>query len=167
MVKKFLEAGKIVNIHGISGEVKIQSWCDTPEVLLDFDTLYLGPDHMLTITKAYVHKGCVIMKIKGVDTCEAAEQLRDKLIYLDRSVVDLPENLVFIQDILGYPVFDTRTGETIGKLKDVTQGAAHDLYIIERGGKPDALIPACKPFLKLVDTEKQIIVVETIEGLVE
>ena len=41
MPKKFLEAGKIVGTHGIRGDLKVQSWCDTPEVLCDFDTLYL------------------------------------------------------------------------------------------------------------------------------
>ena len=39
MPKKFLEAGKIVGTHGIRGDLKVQSWCDTPEVLCDFDTL--------------------------------------------------------------------------------------------------------------------------------
>ena len=41
MQKQFLEAGKIVNTHGVTGDIKVQSWCDSPEVLTDFDTLYL------------------------------------------------------------------------------------------------------------------------------
>ena len=107
------------------------------------------------------------MRLIGVDTCEAAEALKNRILYLNRDDVELPEDLVFIQDILGLTVFDTRTGETIGTLRDVNQGAGHDLYIIRRDGKPDALIPACKPFLKNIDLEKGIITVETIEGLIE
>ena len=167
MQKQFLEAGKIVNTHGVTGEVKVQSWCDSPEVLLDFDTLYLSPSEPVKVRKAYVHKNCVILRLEGVNTCEAAEALKNKVLYLNREDVELPEDLVFIQDILGLPVFDARTGETIGKLRDVNQGAGHDLYIIQRDGKPDALIPACKPFLKDIDLEKGVITVETIEGLIE
>ncbi len=168
MKKQFLEAGKIVNTHGVMGDIKVQSWCDSPEVLLDFDTLYLSPEQPIKIKRSYVHKNCVIMHVEGVNTYEAAEALKNKVIYLDREDVELPDDLVFIQDIIGLSVFDERTGETIGILKDVNQGAGHDLYIIKReDGKKDALIPACKPFLKSVDIEKGIITVETIEGLIE
>lgn len=167
MQKQFLEAGKIVNTHGVTGEIKVQPWCDSPEVLIDFDTLYLSPTEPVQVKKAYVHKNCVVMRLTGVDTCEAAEALKNRILYLNRDDVELPEDLVFIQDILGLTVFDTRTEETIGTLRDVNQGAGHDLYIIRRDGKPDALIPACKPFLKNIDLEKGIITVETIEGLIE
>ena len=167
MQKQFLEASKIVNTHGVTGEIKVQPWCDSPEVLTDFDTLYLSPTEPKKKKKAYVHKNCVVMRLTGVDTCEAAEALKNRILYLNRDDVELPEDLVFIQDILGLTVFDTRTGETIGTLRDVNQGAGHDLYIIRRDGKPDALIPACKPFLKNIDLEKGIITVETIEGLIE
>ena len=167
MQKQFLEAGKIVNTHGVTGEIKVQPWCDSPEVLTDFDTLYLSPTEPVQVKKAYVHKNCVVMRLTGVDTCEAAEALKNRILYLNRDDVELPEDLVFIQDILGLTVFDTSTEETIGTLRDVNQGAGHDLYIIRRDGKPDALIPACKPFLKNIDLEKGIITVETIEGLIE
>ena len=69
MQKQFLEAGKIVNTHGVTGDIKVQSWCDSPEVLTDFDTLYLSPSEPVQVKKAYVHKGCVIMHLDGVDTC--------------------------------------------------------------------------------------------------
>ena len=49
MKKQFLEAGKIVNTHGVMGDIKVQSWCDSPDVLLDFDTLYLSPEQPIKI----------------------------------------------------------------------------------------------------------------------
>ena len=167
MQKQFLEAGKIVNTHGVTGEIKVQPWCDAPDVLTGFDTLYLSPEEPVQVKRAYVHKNCVVMRLEGVDTCEAAEALKNKVLYLNRDDVELPDDLVFVQDILGLPVFDTRTGQTVGHLRDVHQGAGHDLYVIQRDGKPDALIPACKPFLKRVDLEQGVITVETIEGLIE
>lgn len=167
MKKQFLEAGKIVNTHGVMGEIKIQPWCDSPDVLLEFETLYLSPTEPVQVQKSYVHKNCVVMRLEGVNTFEAANALKNRILYLDREDVDLPEDLVFIQDILGFSVFDCRTGETIGKLHEVSQNTGHDLYIIRREGKPDALIPACKPFLKSIDMDAGVITVETIEGLVE
>lgn len=167
MKKRYLEAGQIVNTHGVTGEVKVQSWCDTPEVLTDFDTLYNEAKQPLHVKRAYVHKGCVIMRLEGVDTCEAAEALRGTVLYLDREDVDLPEDLVFVQDMLGLPVYDRRTRETVGTLKEILPNPAHDMYVVRREGKPDALIPACAPFLVEVDLEGGRIVVETIEGLIE
>ena len=167
MKKQFLEAGKIVNTHGVMGEIKIQPWCDSPDVLLEFDTLYLSPEESVKVQKAYVHKNCVIMRLEGVGSYEAADALKNRILYLDREDVALPEDLVFIQDILGFLVFDCRTGQTIGTLHEVNQNAGHDLYVIRREGKPDALIPACKPFLKGIDMDAGVITVETIEGLVE
>ena len=90
MPKKFLEAGKIVGTHGIRGDLKVQSWCDTPEVLCDFDTLYLDEKTPVEVKSAQVHKNVVLMHLKGVDTVEAAEKLRGKILHLDRDDVDLP-----------------------------------------------------------------------------
>ena len=84
MPKKFLEAGKIVGTHGIRGDLKVQSWCDTPEVLCDFDTLYLDEKTPVEVKSAQVHKNVVLMHLKGVDTVEAAEKLRGKILHLDR-----------------------------------------------------------------------------------
>lgn len=168
MKKQFLEAGKIVNTHGVTGDIKVQSFCDTPEVLTDFDTLYLSPEKPVTVKKSYVHKGCVIMHLAGVDTCEAAEALRNQVLYLDRDDIDLPENLVFIQDMIGLEVYDVRTDTVIGTLKEVlTTNPAHDMYVIRRQNAADALIPACEPFLVSVDLEASRLTVRTIEGLLE
>ena len=56
MKNQFLEAGQIVNTHGIRGEVKIVPWCDSPEFLLQFGTLYVD-DKPLNVLEARVHKG--------------------------------------------------------------------------------------------------------------
>ena len=39
--KQFIEAGKVVNTHGVKGEVKIQVWLDSPEFLKKFKTVYI------------------------------------------------------------------------------------------------------------------------------
>ena len=71
MKHRYLEAGKIVNTHGIAGEVKIMPWADDPDFLLNFKTLYLDgkPIH---IRSARVHKNAVLMKLDGVDDINEA-----------------------------------------------------------------------------------------------
>jgi len=167
MKKRFLEAGKIVGVHGVRGDFKVQSWCDTPDVLCDFDTLYFDAKIPVEISRAQVHKGMVLMHIKGVDTPEAAESLRGRILYLDREDVELPEDLVFIQDILGFKVYDLRLNQLIGQIKDViTTNPAHDIYeIISVDGRL-IYVPASKPFLKEIDMADGTIYIESIEGLV-
>lgn len=166
MAKKFLEAGKIVGTHGIKGDLKVQSWCDSPDTLCDFDTLYLDEKTPVTVEKAQVHKNVVLMRLAGVDTMERAEALRGRMLYLDRDDVELPDDLVFIQDILGFSVYDRRTEQTVGTVRDVlTSNPAHDMYEITDDHGRLHYIPAAKPFLKEIDMEKGVIYVETIEGL--
>lgn len=167
MQKPFLEAGQIVNTHGVMGDIKVQSWCDTPETLCQFDTLYLGSAHKpMQVTFAAVHKGMVRMHLAGVDTIEAAEALKNQMLYLAREHIALPDDLVFVQDILGFAVFDRRTEQTLGKLRDVLTQTGQDLYEIDMPSGRRIYIPAVKPFLKEIDMEQGVIYVETIEGLI-
>ncbi len=168
MPKKFLEAGKIVGTHGVRGDLKVQSWCDSPEVLCEFDTLYLDEHTPVTAERAQVHKNIVLMHLAGVDTAEAAEALRGRVLYLNRDDVELPDDLVFIQDILGFSVWDTRVDREIGTLRDVlTANPAHDLYEVQAPDGRLVYIPAMKPFLQSIDMEKGVIYIESIEGLTE
>ncbi|MDO4269833.1 MAG: ribosome maturation factor RimM [Eubacteriales bacterium] len=168
MAKKFLEAGKIVGTHGVKGDLKVQSWCDSPETLCDFDTLYLDEKSPVTVEKAQVHKNIVLMHIKGVDTMEAAEAMKNRVLLLNRDDVELPDDLVFIQDILGFKVYDTRLDRNIGRVRDVlTANPAHDMYEIAGEDGRLVYIPAAKPFLKEIDMEAGVIYIESIEGLLE
>ena len=84
MKKQYLEIGKIVNTHGIRGDIKVQPWCDSPDFLAEFDTLYRKDQSPIVITSAKVHKGCVLMHVEGVDTVEQAQALRGMTLYMNR-----------------------------------------------------------------------------------
>lgn len=163
-MKQFLEIGKIVNTHGISGELKVQPWCDYPEFLTQFNELYFADQSILKIISSKVHKNCVIIRAEGIDTIEKATSLRNKILFMNRDDVELEDNLVFIQDILGFEVFDERLNRIIGKLTEVLPNPANDLYII-KDDKKQYLLPAVNEFVKNIDTEKRIITVCSIEGM--
>ena len=89
MKKQYLEIGKVVNTHGIRGDIKVQPWCDSPEFLAEFETLYRKDHSPVTVTHAKVHKGCVLMHLEGVDTVEQAQAMRGMTLYMDRDDVEL------------------------------------------------------------------------------
>ena len=98
-----LEIGKLVNTHGIRGEVKIQPWCDDPYVFDELEYLIIdGKEY--DIERNRYHKTCQIVKLAGVDDMNAAELLKNKIVYINREDIPLPEGRYFVADILGLEV---------------------------------------------------------------
>ncbi|MBQ2445999.1 MAG: 16S rRNA processing protein RimM [Oscillospiraceae bacterium] len=161
MEKNFLEAGEIVSTHGIQGEVKILPWADSPEFLLKFKEFYID-GKALTVLSSRVHKTCVLAKLQGIDTPEAATLMRGKRICIDRDKVKLPKGTVFIADLLGCRVI-TEEGEEIGKIKDVLTMPSSDVYVIH--GEKKYMIPAVKEFVKEICVEEGYVRVHLIEGM--
>lgn len=166
MKKQYLEIGKIVNRHGLNGTVKVMPWCDSPELLCEFDTLYRGRQHIaMTVERAAVQKNMVLMKFAGVDTPEAADALRNAVLYMDRSDVELDEDTHFIQDLLGMSVRDADTGAEYGKLTDVLQTGANDVYEVTAPDGRKLLVPVIPQVVLAVDDSADIITIRPLEGL--
>lgn len=164
-MKEFIETGKIVNIHGLRGEVKIMPWSDNPEFICEFDILYLGKDKkLLQIENARVHKNMVLAKFKGIDTPEAANLLRNNIIYIDRNDVELEEGTYFIQDLIGLKVINADTNEEYGNVTDVFQTGANDVYEVKNGDKT-VLIPAIPDVIVNIDIENSVLMIRPLEGL--
>lgn len=161
MKKQFLEAGKIVNTHGIRGEVKIQPWTSTPDFLTGFSTIYIDntPVRML---HCRVHKTLLIAQLEQIDNVEDAMRLKNKVVYIDREDARLEEGEFFIQDILGAYVQD-ESGVRLGTLKDVMELPAGNVYVVE--GDREILIPAVPDFILHTDAEAGVITVRLIKGM--
>lgn len=165
MKKEYLEAGKIVNIHGIRGEVKIMPYCDSPELLCEFDRLFLGKSlKEIYIQRSRVQKNMVICKIEGIDSPEQAEKLRNQMLYMHRDDLELDENTYFIQDLIGITVKDADTGEIYGTIDDVLQTGANDVYSIKKGDK-SYLVPAIADVVVDTDIDSGIMTIRVLEGL--
>ena len=161
MKQQYLEAGQIVNTHGIRGEVRILPWTDTPDFLRKFKTLYVD-GKLMKVLSASVHKQQVIVRFEGIDDINAAMPLKGKTVYIDRSDAKLPRGRFFIQDILGAEVV-TESGESIGKLTDVLDLPGGAVYEVK--GETEHLIPAVPEFVRKVDVEAGVITVHLIEGM--
>lgn len=166
MPDNYLEVGKIVTVHALKGEVKVQPWCDSPEFLCEFDTLYTdrAGNSELDVEKSRVFKNMVIIKFKGYNTVEQAALLRDKILYICRDDVDLPEGVYFISDLIGLEVEDAQTGHIYGKITEVMQTGANDVYVINGNGK-EYLIPAIPDVVKSTDLEASKMLITPLEGL--
>ncbi|MBR0142328.1 MAG: 16S rRNA processing protein RimM [Ruminococcus sp.] len=166
MKKEFLEAGKIVTTHGIRGEVKIMPYTDTPELLSEFDRLFIGKDKKeIIIERARVFKNMVIAKIQGVDTPEDAEKYRNKILFMHRDDLILDEDTYFIQDLIGMEVKDADTGVLYGKITDVMQTGANDVYVIQ--GEKEYLVPAIPDVVVSTDVDGNLMLIRPLEGLFE
>jgi len=163
MKKEFLEAGKIVNTHGIRGEVKIMPWADSAEFLQGFDTLYID-EKPVKLLSARVHKNSLIAKLEGVADIDAAIALKHKLIHIHRADANLPPGNFFIQDILGLPVLDEADTQ-LGVLKEILPRPGGDVYVIAEEDGTERLVPDVPAFILEKNLDEGFIRVRLIEGM--
>lgn len=158
-MKQFLEAAQIINKRGLRGEVKVDCYCDTPDALCEIKTLYLDEngEKPVKILAAKPYKGFVYLTIEGVNTVEAADKLRGKLLYADRCDIPIEEGSYFIDDLIGLDVIDADNGKIYGKITDVFNRGASDIYTVNDGNK-DYYIPAVEEFIVETDIEKGVYV---------
>ncbi len=166
MKQNFLEVGKIVGTHGVRGMVRIQAWCDTPEFFCTLKKLYLDKTgkSYLEVLKSSPHGNVVIAAIKGVDSIEAAEAYRGKVLYMARDDADLEEGQYFISELIGCEVFHADSNTSLGKISDVSETGANDVWHIKRGDK-EYLIPCIDEVVISVDIDNERVIIRPLKGI--
>ena len=165
MLQQYLEVGKITNVHGLMGEVRVQPWADSPEFLCRFKTLYVDKTHWpIQVERARVHKNMAIIKFHGVTDVPSALAMRNAILYIDRNDVQLPEGSFFLADIMGLEVRDAQSGQVLGKVDDILTLPANNVYVV-RGGERERMIPAVPQFIAQVNIEEGYLRVNMMEGL--
>lgn len=157
----FLECGKIVNTHGIRGEVKIIPWADSPEFLCGLPALYID-GKPVRLRSARVHKGNVIALLEGVDDVNTAMLLKEKVVSMSRDDVELPEGSFYLADILGLKVID-ESGRELGVLADILSPSLQQVYVVR--GEREIMIPVVPEFILETNVEGGYIRVRLIEGM--
>jgi len=165
-----LEVGKIVNTHGLRGEVKIVPWTDSPDVFEDMEYVIIkkrSGDMTLNIKGIKYQKNNIIVKFKELDRIEDAEPLKNSVLYVPREMLgELPEGVYYIADLIGLEVFDEE-GHKIGEIADVFNTGANDIYDVKREGHKNLLLPVIDDVVLNVDIENKKVVVRIMEGLDE
>ncbi len=163
---KYLECGKIINTHGVKGAVKLESWCDSPETLAELSVIYLKKGSSFEerkIISATVMKRHVMAYIEGINDIDTAASFKETVVYADRADIPLEEGDFFIIDLVGLPVIDADSGVEYGKISEVFNTGASDIYTVKT---PDGerMIPAVPEFIIEIDTERGVFV-RPIEGM--
>ncbi len=162
-MKQKLEAGQIVNTHGVRGAVRIKPWSDDAEFLRLFDRFFID-GREVAVRSSTVHKGMLLCELAGVETIEQAIALKGKTVFIDRDDVTLEEGRYFVQDLLGLRVIDETRGE-LGKIADVLNLPASDVYVVKSGDGREWMIPVVEEFVGDVDLEAGTVQVRIIEGM--
>ena len=165
-MKKYLETGKIVGTHGIKGMTRVQVWADSEDFLSNFKVIYLDSEgnKSLEISRVQPHGNIALVSFKGVSTIEEAEKLRNSVIYIDRNDVSLPEGRYFIDDLIGCSVTDADTGNLLGKISDISETGANDVWHITNNGK-EYLVPAIDEVIVSVNVEEKAAVLRPMKGI--
>ena len=168
MKEQYLEVGKITNVHGIMGEVRVQPWADSPDFLCQFKTLYVDSSHWpIQVERARVHKNMVILKFKEFNNINEIEKYKGKDLLIRRDqAVKLAPNENFITDLIGLKVV-TDEGKEFGTLTDVLQTGANDVYVIESLEGKEYLFPAIPQCILDVNLESQMVTVHILDGLLD
>ena len=158
-----INVGRIVNAHGIKGEVRVQPRDGDPYFLTEFKTFYID-GKPVTPTANHVHKSLVLMKFPGVDDMNAALTWKDKVLYIRREDAHLPDGGYFDDELLGVEVYDEATGALLGEIKQVETYPASKVYTVK--GEKEYLVPAVKDaFIRSVDLDKNRMEIHLWEGL--
>ncbi|MBR5524505.1 MAG: 16S rRNA processing protein RimM [Clostridia bacterium] len=165
--KPYLEAGQIVGTHGVRGEVRVQPWCDSPQQFATFKKLYWDANGKQPVkVKGRPHKNIALVVLEGVDTVEAAQVLRGKMLYVDRKDLKLPKGHYLVQDLIGLTVVDADTGDTYGTLTDVSQTGANAVYHMATD-KGEILIPAIPDVVVEINLKRDILRLRPMKGLLD
>ncbi len=158
MKLQFVEAGEIVTTHGVRGEVKVLCWLDDPEMLCEFDRCRIaGKEYVMEQVR--VQKTCNLVKLQGIDTMEAAQAMRGRIVELYRE--DIDDEVIFAAELIGVEVYCE--GKRIGRIREVLDYPGNSVYVVK--GDHEYMIPAVKQFILTTDMEKNEMQVKLIEGM--
>jgi 16S rRNA processing protein RimM len=153
-VSRYIECGKIINTHGCRGDVKAEPWTDTPRDLIDLGRVFIGDGEdkkEIKILRGSVMQGRFLMlSLEGVESMDAADALRNTVLYAAREDFHLAEGQYFLSDALGLPVYDTREGREgnlLGTVTDISPNAASDIYTVKTPDGAEVLVPAIPVFV--------------------
>ncbi|MGI6641832.1 MAG: ribosome maturation factor RimM [Limnochordia bacterium] len=174
---KWVLIGEVATSHGNRGEIKVIPHTDFPERFLDMSEVRLfgktdqEPRLVRRLEQARLHKGAVILKLEGVDSIDNAQALRGMHIKVSTAeVVPLPEGSYYIFQLIGLECVTT-TGLSLGRITEVLQTGANDVYVVKPPpgltDQAEILIPVLPHVVLEVDLERGQVLIELIDGLLE
>ncbi|AKC65963.1 ribosome maturation factor RimM [Bacillus altitudinis] len=173
MELEWLNVGKIVNTHGVRGEVRVVSKTDFPEERYKKGSvLYIFKQNQkeplkVTVASHRQHKQFDLLTFEEVGSLNEAEQLKESILKVEKEHLgSLDEGEFYFHEIIGCEVYDEKD-KLIGQIKEVLTPGANDVWVVGRKGKKDALIPYIPSVVKTVDISSKKVHIEVMEGLID
>ncbi|MCA1059190.1 ribosome maturation factor RimM [Rossellomorea aquimaris] len=170
-MEKWFNVGKIVNTHGVKGEVKVVSTTDFPEERYQKgNTLYLfhtkGQNPTELIIKSHRnHKSFDLLTFEGYENINEVEKFKEGILKVQEDQLqDLEEGEYYFHEIVGCTV-RTTAGEELGTVKEILSPGANDVWVVKGERGKEYLIPYIEDIVISVDIEGQLITIEPMEGL--
>jgi 16S rRNA processing protein RimM len=168
---RYLVIGRITRPHGVRGEVRVEPHTDLPERFGLLGHVYVGgdPPVSMTVERARLHQGVIILKLGGADSRDDAEALRGQWVLVSADeALPLKEGELFLYQLVGLDVVD-EAGEIIGTVEDVLQTGANDVLIVRTIDEPprQLLLPDIPGVVLDVSLEAGRVVVRIPPGLIE
>lgn len=165
-----LQVGVITQTHGIRGEVKVFPTTDDVNRFQKLKEVILetGKERLtLTVAGVKFFKQYVILKFREYDSINDVEKYKGaKLLVPREKAVKLQKDEYFVADLIGMQVV-TEDGEPFGRLKNVLETGANDVYVVETTEGKEVLLPAIRECVLQVDMEKGVITVHIMDGLLD
>lgn len=170
-MEKWFNVGKIVNTHGIKGEIRVIARTDFAEERFrpgNGLSLFM-PDCkepiQLTIETHRIHKSFHLLTFKGYENVNDVEKFKGGILKIhEGQLTELEEDEYYFHEIIGCDVFTTK-GEEIGKIKEILTPGANDVWVIKGKADKDILIPYIDQVVKKVDIKEKVVLIEPMEGL--
>lgn len=162
---EFITIGRVLGQWALGGKIRVSPMTDFPERFDAGETVYID-ETPYVIESTEWHKGNALVKIKGVDSIEDAEEFSGKYVEISAAQVKpLPAGQYYHYQIVGLKVVTTG-GQEIGTVADVLTSSANDIYVV-KGKDGEVLIPATEDIIKSIDLEKKLMIIEAVAGLLD
>ncbi|MEE8576553.1 MAG: ribosome maturation factor RimM [candidate division Zixibacteria bacterium] len=162
--QQFITVGQVGRTRGVDGELYITPHTDFPDRFLDMKAIYMehqGNWEKMNIRSLRLVSDRPVVRFDGIKSREDAMRLTNKRLAVPRDeVVELPEDMFFVFDLIGCRALEAGTKRFLGEVTDVRSYPANDAYVIRTADGTEVLFPAVKQYVKEVDIEGKTIVIE-------
>ena len=163
-----LVIGEILRPHGVRGELRMRVLCHDPQALRKLETIYLADSaanpERVAVRGIRFNKAYALLSLKGIQSREQAEALRGKLVYCDiEQLPPLNEGEYFLFQLIGLQI--VADGAEVGRIREVLETGANDVYIVDSIEHGELLIPAHDETIDHIDFESGVIRMTLPDGL--
>src|SRR5699024_4474970 len=173
MTQSLFNVGKIINTHGLKGEVKVYRITDFDDRFQIGNTLYvLPPDKKapikVTVKSHHIHKGYDLHTFDEFNNINEIEKYKNMYLAIEEAQLStLDDEEYYYHEIIGCSVYLTTNGNKLGTVKEILSPGANDVWVVDREKEKDVLIPYIKDVVKEVNRSEKTILIEPMDGLLE